>query len=883
MAVLTPETKDEQDSAYVPESLRSQEGDAARHAAEAAGDKPLNPAEQAAFDQIEAGERERNPSDIPSTYTGKGQKSKWITKEGAKKHGPIVGIIITLLGGSIGIAGLASPSFLLMQIKETLLGFTDNATPALSIRTKLSLQLKANSIANGFQYSDADGKCNIRCKFGTMDSKLINSFEYENWTVEKRATRVPGRFVVTSITPPGEGATPITSGAQFKEFMRSSTNLALLNRVIDFRAAYYLNAGYKKVTRMFGLDKTAKVTGNTEDEVKDSIREAQGLDPEGEGVDPNGTDDEQEADRKVGSKQSTGLKAKFKVGAGKAFNIQAAVCGLYDVGRGISLGTKLAKVAVFASTAWMVLNITDMIMAGDNPSPEAVEEVAGRITDYQTNESNADGTENAYFEKSFTDSKSYNMAAYLDNPGELSAQEQKFAMTSASVGGFIGSVLAWVGQNNSAQYVALRGMCSVGGITAGTVGSCAVSGGVSSVIPVVGTAAGIALCAVVQTGLGAVIGFGAGSLMSNLFNMIIQNEMPNVASIVGGELGDASYSGISTIESSRFQIAGGSAATSASALSDYRLAVADETRQMTEVAYIEAKQTPYDINNQYSFLGSLVRKLGVVELADSSFSSGVTNALSLIPRSVASLISPVSADESNAAKYAALYDGTCSDSGLAGLGIACDAFSNPAFVMSEKAMNADINTTLSFMENTFIDEEGDPIPGTQYDKFVEYCVEREIPLGESEIPLTGDLLNPDTWDQSNYDWANGSECIKDDTTTNNFRTYTMDKLINDSLDSPYESGASTTPSSEDTTEDSSEDTSTEDSEEAEGSETPTETDVLTQPEQSSPEGESIPDNYLPSIQENQNNGAPTALTNPYIIAYTRSELLPHKLYNWKTA
>ena len=807
MANVTPDidSREDQDRAYAPDELQRREQAAPEsipgydRSSDGLDDHPISAGDASGVEPDGAkiardGENGAGgvggANDINSSFTGKGKKSSLISKENAKKHGPVVGILLTLVGGTIGVAGLASPSFLLMQIKETLTGFADNATPALTLRTKFMLQMKANTVANGFQFSDADGKCNIRCKFGTMDNKLVKSFEALDWKVNptENGSRIPGRTIIASLEAPD--GTIIKSGQEFKEFMRSSKNLALLNRVINFRSSFYLNSIVKGLTNRLHTNKQAKVTGNNETEASESMKQSLGLDPDIDigGDTPDATPDE-EADRKLGTERSSDFKSKFKIGTGSVANIAGAVCGIYDVGRGMSLAVKAAKMSLYISVAFTVFNITDQIMAGDSPSPEAVNEVTSTLTSYSTNEMNADGTENSYNGMSFTDAKGYKSAAYLDNPGTLTPQEAVFAITSGTVGGFIGEALGWLGKSGSVQTAVIREMCSSSGQTVTMAGICAAEQVGGSAVPLFGNIVAAGACVVGNVAGGLLVSGVVGAAIGGIVSAVVSSELPDIANAKGGEWGDAAYSGTASFENMRFAAVGGSAATSSSAVSEYKMAVADETSQLTQIARLDAKETPFDVMNQYSFLGSLVRNLGVAEMANTSLSSKMSGALSLIPRSFGSIISPAGAAESDAAAYGMLYRDNCYDSGLASVGAACDAFGNPTYVMGEEELGADINTVLTYMENGQIDENGEPQKDSEYENYVEYCVERTIPIGESEIGITGDMFEAESWTEpEKYRWTVGERCLENDDMIKKFRTYTMDKAISDTIDNLYSNG-----------------------------------------------------------------------------------------------
>ena len=149
---------------------------------------------------------------------------------------------------------------------------------------------------------------------------------------------------------------------------------------------------------------------------------------------------------------------------------------------------------------------------------------------------------------------------------------------------------------------------------------------------------------------------------------------------------------------------------------------------------------------------------------------------SIIPKSFASLLNPASAASTATAAdaKAALYNNKCQDQSLKSIGIDGDALCNPSYFMSNSELNADSNAVIDYMNtNKDIDlDTGDVIPGSNYQKYLDNCANRIDQLGETSASISED----------DYDWKVGLKCTEKSEMLSNFKVYTMDKSINDTMD-----------------------------------------------------------------------------------------------------
>ena len=107
-----------------------------------------------------------------------------------KKKGPLTAIILTLVGGGLGIGGLLAPSSLLINIRNTITDALNNQSTSLSIRTKKILISKATP--------GVCTKIKIACKYSSMSEKQLSNFKDAGITVNYGETKVTTETIITN-------------------------------------------------------------------------------------------------------------------------------------------------------------------------------------------------------------------------------------------------------------------------------------------------------------------------------------------------------------------------------------------------------------------------------------------------------------------------------------------------------------------------------------------------------------------------------------------------------------------------------------------------------------------------------------------------------------
>ncbi|HZJ34710.1 MAG TPA: M15 family metallopeptidase, partial [Candidatus Angelobacter sp.] len=612
------------------------------------------------------------------------------------------------------------------------------------------------------------------CKFGTMSDTMKLNLEAKGFEVKTEPAGVfKNRHVITEMTFPGE-VKPVKSGAEFDKAMKTPKNAAAYKKVFDSKIVYFMNSKFGQIIyKKFGLDKLTILAKGGVDQAKASIRKALGF----EGIDANTP----KADIIAKARDMPRFKKAFEFIDGplaKASSKMTAtagyLCVAYNAGRGITYATKVAKIAAFVGFAMIFLNAADQIKAGD-ADPDAISVLGDQLTA-------TDGVS----DKSATDSRGYKMAAYGDNSGGALTDEEKKSSAGPANGalGIVEKMLAVVsivGWGTAAAHT----FCKVAMSLWVDVAESVVDLATGAVTIGIGWAISIAKKVIIAGLVSAAIGIA----IKEITETIVTSVIPNLdETTTGDELGNSLFTGTA-------QMMGGAAASyglkagTQDEIRQYAIDTANIRQQQDDVARYEAKDTPFDIYNQYSFLGSIIKNTNMYAISNSSsFMSFFGNILSIIPKSLATVTSNVGAA---ADTKAALYgNGQCDDAALASIGVDADAFCNPSYVMSSDEMNADIDTTVDYMiDNGYIDEEtgevifenkrvwdaadglGWYVEKNDYKNYLDNCAYRTAPLGEQATGI----------ESVYYDWENGPKCLENSEMLSHFRTYTMDKSVSDTM------------------------------------------------------------------------------------------------------
>jgi len=713
-----------------------------------------------------------------------------IGKKGLMKKfgasGGVIGLIVCLftifqlIGGATG---------LLVHMKEVLFNWLHDADASTLIRSRKILAKKIR-----FEFSSED-KCNVRCKFGSVSSSTKRLFESRGtklgfeFTFEEKSGAFGKRYVVKEIKFPdsadGTKGARVTNGKDFKLALKNTRNFANFRNIFNSKTATFLSSRFGNMLyKKFKLDKLAKVVGNTKEKAIASMRKSMGLEGETWRKGPSRSEELRKrfprAYEAIDTVKAKGEKAKTLIGS---------ACGVYDVSRVVTYAQKTMKIATYAGFAFLFLNMADRIKKGENPSPESVEVLANLLIDTDSDKKTESGARNANFGKSATDSTGYQIAAYKSSPGYLNEKDSVLGLGPS--GGFLeflssslGKVVAAIGFLGISWKI-LRVTCGFAySPTFSFIAECAPDFNIGCAVRIVGglIVSTVAFSYAINKGL---------QLLESKYVPIIDERT------LGSDAGNIIYMGTASIMGSNSASLGMKAGDKAS-IKQYALDTAETRNEIVAADVLDASKTPFDPYNQYSFLGSILNNVGFYRFANSNLLGKFTTFGTIFRSSIYGLFPRSFADQNEADLRSEMFS-KCQDKSLEAIGVSGDVFCNQGYVMSSEELNYEIDDVVGYMiNNKHIDEDGKPM-SQDYNNYIDYCVNRADPLGETGSSIADPELadlNPLTSitgaidaarnalndDRSEYGWQIGQYCVENSEMLSNFRTYTMDFALNETID-----------------------------------------------------------------------------------------------------
>lgn len=683
-----------------------------------------------------------------------------------RKKGPIGGIIAVILGGGFFSVFLA-PVSLLMHVKNALLNDLSDATPAINIRTDMLIRNKMKGLQK--TGSICTGKLTVRCKFATMSNREVRRFERAKPSDGSRfkvnSEKRFGRHIVKSIDfIRADGSVlKLDNPQKMKEFARKTEGRAALGKVYQSRSMAFISNTFSKAIGKVKLTKKSTTSGSSDREVKESFDRSTGAD--------RAPPTEEGGRFKNAVDGARNLTSQARSPATIAAAV-AMACPVYNTARAITYSIKTAKFLAFAAFANEFLKETDKLMAGE-ADPEVISTLGNQLTsvDMRKKIENNDGqmVDNPNYGKSPTDSAGYKLAAYGD-VNNLNEQSQPFSLGIEEEDG---NLLAALG-----AFVSLPGKIPGGktvwrefckwAIPLGFAGIATVC--ILSTVTIIG---GVT-CGIINGLVGAAIGYAVGHGLAKLAETIIKSHGPMLldAATKGTDVGNALFAGTSVM-------LGAMAATygmmpgSKDSLKDY-FAYTDSERKLQIAAdTYDAQTEPFNANNQYSFLGSIVQSDGLIGLQKAGLLTKMSALTSMFGSAVSSFGKVGAAYNEPAKPYDDKRFSQCQDQELKDAGVDGDVFCNVRYSMSAYELEMDPDENVQYMVNhDHIDEENGDAVSDVFQKFQEFCVERTDPIGSTPEPI-----------EKEDDWDTGKNCTIQNEMMSNFRVYTMNFEIQDGLES----------------------------------------------------------------------------------------------------
>lgn len=715
----------------------------------------------------EAGAWENNVSPTESGEKNTAQKVKgWF-----KKSSPALGI-----GGIVGIAGLimvglSSPSLLIVQLKETMVGRFNTQLSSMDARTNRLIYTKINSATSGF----CNSTVSIRCKFTTMSEKQVKKLKEAGIEVEGTKT-ITGRIKPTSMTHNDKtiNARNFATTAGTDIAFRSALKRAYNPKFAGFSGkAWSTIAAHFKISKQapeFNADEDAQKALSKVDQIAQEGFEDSGADTNrivaGEKKDPSCEQNcatWSEADAKaaqdgVGKIKSSGDVAAAEV-RGKLSGLNAgavgsfvkitgpldSACTLYGGITALSYAAKTIRAAQFVRYFAIFASTADKIKAGESPEPEDVALLGTILTTTLTSKDNPD----VIAVGAATDSFGYKYAAYGDSSASKSSMN--IANRFLAGGGFVGDlsrvtdgILEVVGGRQNAKKTC--------GVLANPVvqGASLVAGVAALFIP----GANVAKIAVSTIG-GVAVGTVIALLPAMLGDILAGT---NTKGIVGEESGDAIASGAGQLMSDALAGQNGNGPMSKEDAGAYNVMQTTTTNQY--IADELQTTSPFDATNPHTFVGSIVARL----LPLQSSSNPVTTIGSLLSTSLSSL-TPESQALSEE-EYAKSLN-VCKDLDAQDAGYAADPFCNVIRGIPPQYLGKDpllvVDELISAGDLT---EDG--APTGNYVTFIDTCITNEKPLGYSSL-------------DTGFSAEEAKGCIVSDENANYYLNF-VDRQVNAGLD-----------------------------------------------------------------------------------------------------
>lgn len=683
-----------------------------------------------------------------------------------KKKGPFIGIGITIVGGGIGIMALTSPSLLIVQFKEVMVNKFNTQLSSMEIRNTKMLINKM-----GMTKGLCGSKISLICKYSTMSKKQVANFEKAGITIiADEKTSLFGRTKPNKmkfrgqIIEPNKVRTMIKINPEFRSALKVAYNP---------KFAGFSDYIWKKVEFRLGISKKeVDLDGKTDKERLKKVQEATkhpadtslstpdewGDEKLKEGYTQDEIDAHNSAVRKASATAnelaeaadvaSTGVKAAPKALVSALASIANAVkvtgwldnaCLAYRTLQSVGYAAKTVRALQLARYAMLFLNVADQIKAGEAKAEDV--SYLGKILTTEVAASAASvklGTA--------TNSFGYRYAAYGER-GTMSSVASQFM----AGGGLTGQLIKVVSMINSTLFGNPKKVCGFLGNPIVGVASLIVGVGLM-LIPGVNVAVGA--WNIAKAAIGVALNIAAAyapALLKDIIAGVLVDE-----TTVGEAAGEAITSGSSGIMSNAAQAGGNAPLTPEQAVAYNKL-----TNEIASQYAEEDRLThgPLDISNVNTFMGNIVSQLIPYASNMPSLSNTLGSIASLSTGSLKK-ISSQNVKASSIEDYTMCQDFDYND--IKGDGsnvkVAADPYCNIIYGIPPDMLEGDpIDVANSLIASGEINPDtGDPIDGSNYAKFVDDCIDRNRPMGDTGAD--GNL-------------SDGSKCLLDDKNTENLNYY----------------------------------------------------------------------------------------------------------------
>ncbi len=625
-------------------------------------------------------------------------ESRWGKLKAAGKNVGASGSIVGLLcGGGGALLVMLSPGILLIQMKEVL--HNDGSTGARSSgvfsRALLGLRLGKGDCS----------KPGIRCKMSSMSKEQIKSYEKAGFKINGERVAADGskkpyttddankdplkdgeRIVTKSVTFPDAQKTVVTDGKGFFGVTRLKVDMRFAAfKAFNYKAAFFQNKAFTNIGKAYNFIKSKVLKPNTKEDPKATdksfndntkLKDTAGNEEAAKKAKQNdGKDNEtvQKTNSAADKMQANGKSAWSKSGNG----LQAAVgvaCMSYNYSRIAVSAVKLAKITALIAFAAEWWKLADQIKAqgtkgADPVDGNTVDHQVNKLTSYENNKElnqdediiQADGSTKHYkkgdanpkYNLSSTDSQGYRVAAQGDKSA-LKDFALKYMLGGAGallvLSKFTTGLQKMAGHGNARTgKTVLRGICKGAGSPAILLayGAFCVAQAFAGIEEFVTLLSAVVTCVVVPFVKAKAYGEVINQIATKIIIPAVVENLSylNLGSdIKGVDAGNALAAGAGTLLGVSAANQGLEPSQSAEETQGYVAYTQKYEDDYTEVAKYEARDTPLDYTNKYSFLGSMVQSLDVTSTRGSPpVLAGIAGLFGLLPKSFATIGSNASA------------------------------------------------------------------------------------------------------------------------------------------------------------------------------------------------------------------------------------------------
>lgn len=639
----------------------------------------------------------------------------------AKAPASVTGIMVA---GTMGIATvLGAPAMLFAAIVSQVTNETNYSAAASHVR---GLKMLSHRLGGDKESAKIKAACenpkSIRCTSSTMSEKQILELADADINILSGGVDVAEKIKEAAADPDKPVDEKIKIGDRFtaeemkvptgdldkdgkmlKTSIKTGTDIeSVLKNNPKMRTKLF--KGYNPLTKVFfsshfndvlktsfSTDRGDKLTGDDEKSERQSMREALGI--EGVEGDENGRMTPEERER-VGQSRVAQIRSSVGKLNQKVTAPAGAVCTALNVARLITAAAKAKRILEVTRVFVVYASEMHRIMDGTS-APQHSTFIGDNITYGEYNPLDSDGNKNRFYRTAATDGEGLHMLLH-NSRQQLSEWAQRYAVGGNGAILEIDKAIQTIYRTTPGGKPTVKSVCRYASSLASCIGP-----------QVLGCAAWYAAFVAGAPLIAKAAGPLVERAISELANLDISDDTKGV------DLGNIFAFG-GELAGGRMAQEVGLRPSTVSTQKQYRVATADTRNQIAMMYRDQAKSAPFDVTNQYSFLGTLASSIYTHGGTASSIFGNISRALAVVPASIDVIGKGTLAGASGMTmeqnEFQPEHMQECQDPALKAIGVDGKPGCTPAFDMSNKALNVDIEENQDFMfDGGYANEEtGEP-------------------------------------------------------------------------------------------------------------------------------------------------------------------------------